>query len=90
MRTESVWAVIGGIIIGYIGWLVAISIGAAFTTVSLWSPIVLVLSVLLAIWAALWGRRLRERGSFVWAAFVFAVPIPPVLLTLAVGCATYL
>lgn len=92
-------AIVGGLIIGYVGWLVAISIGAALTTVSLWSPIVLVLSVLLAIWAARWVRRLCERvhrpwptlvANYPWAAFVFALPIPAVVLTLAVLSVTYL
>lgn len=90
MRTESVWAVIGGLVSGYIAWLVAISIGDALTTVNLWSLIVLALSVALAIWALLRGRRLRDQGNIVWAAFVFALPILPVLLTLAVLIATYL
>ena len=83
-------AVVGGLIIGYVGWLVAISIGAALTTVSLWSPIVLVLSVLLAIWAVRRGQRLRRERNDAWAAFVFALPIPAVVLTLAVLTVTYL
>jgi uncharacterized membrane protein YhaH (DUF805 family) len=90
VRTESVLAVVGGLLLGYIGWLVAISIGAAITTVSLWSLVVLVLSVLLAIWAVLWGRRLRRRGRHPWALFFFTLPIPAVLLTLAVLRSTYL
>lgn len=90
MRTESVWAVIGGLVIGYIGWLVAISIGEALTTVSVWCPIVLALSVLLAIWAALRAQRLHRGGNDPWVAFVFALPFPPVVLSLAVLGFTYL
>ena len=89
MRTESVWAAIGGLIIGYIGWLVAISIGNDLTVVSLWSLIVLALSAVLAIWAVQWGHRLRRAGNNAWAAFVFALPIPAVVLTLAVLTYTY-
>lgn len=89
MRTESVWAVIGGLVIGYIGWLVAYSIGDALTTVSVWSPIVLALSVLLAIWAALRAQRLRGEGNDTWAAFFFALPFPPAVLSLVVLGVTY-
>jgi cytochrome bd-type quinol oxidase subunit 1 len=90
VRTESVVATVGGLLLGYMGWLVAISIGAAFTTVSLWSLIVLVVSVLLVIAAGLWGWRLRRRGRYPWAMFVWMLPIPAVLLTLAVLRSTYL
>lgn len=89
-RAEKVWAAIGGLIVGYIGWLVAISIGAALTTVSLWSVIVMVLALLLGIWAVLRGQRLRQQGNTTWAAFVFALPMPAVLMTLAVLRYTYL
>ena len=44
MRFESIWTGIGGVIVGYLLWLVAISIGDAITTVSLWSLIVLSVS----------------------------------------------
>lgn len=90
MSKESIWAVVGGIVIGYIVWLVAISIGAALTTVSLWSLIVLALSALSGIWAVRRGRRLREQGNYPWAAFVYALPVPAVVLTLAVLSVTYL
>ncbi|KAA8966877.1 hypothetical protein [Mycobacterium sp.] len=90
VRTDSVVATIGGLLLGYMGWLVAISIGAELTTVSLWSLIVLAASVLLAIVAGLWGWRLRRRGRHPWAMFFFMLPIPAVVLTLAVLRSTYL
>jgi small-conductance mechanosensitive channel len=90
VRAEKVWAVIGGLIVGYIGWLVAISIGADFATVSLWSLVVMVLSLLLGLGAVLRGQRLRQQGHGTLAAFVFALPIPAVLMTLAVLGYTYL
>jgi hypothetical protein len=90
MRTGIVMGVIGGAIVGYIGWLVAISIGGAFTTVSLWSLIVLAVSVLLAIWGALWGSRLRSRRNYPLAAFAVTLPILPLLLTLGVLVYIYL
>ncbi|OBI47496.1 hypothetical protein A5707_19685 [Mycobacterium kyorinense] len=90
MGTESVWGVAGGAVVGYIAWLVAMSVGNAVTTVSRWSLAALGLSVLLAIWAVLWGRRQRRRRNYPLAAFVFGLPILPVVLSLAVLAATYL
>jgi heme O synthase-like polyprenyltransferase len=89
VRSESIWAVIGGVIIGYVLWLVAISIGEAVTAVSLWSLIVLVVSAAFALWAVLWGQRLRRRGNYALASFAFALPVLPVLLSLAVVVRSY-
>lgn len=89
VRAETVWSAAGGALVGYVGWLVAISVGAALGTVSGWSLVVLALSVALAIWAVLWGRRLRRRRNYSLAAFAFGLPILPVVLTLGVLVATY-
>jgi uncharacterized membrane protein len=90
MRTESIWAAIGGAIVGYVLWLVAISIGDAVSTVSVWSLVVLVVSAAFALWAGLRGRRLRRQRNLVLASFVFALPVLPVLLSLGVLFRTYL
>jgi heme O synthase-like polyprenyltransferase len=90
VRTETVLGVVGGAIVGYIMWLVAISIGDATTTVSRWSLIVLVLSAAFAVWAVLWGRRLLERRNYALAYFAFALPALPVLLSLCVLADSYL
>lgn len=90
MRTESIWAAIGGVLVGYLLWLVAYSIGQYLTMVSLWSLIVLALSAAFALWAVLWGQRLRRRQNYVLASFVFALPVLPVLLSLGVLALTYL
>jgi hypothetical protein len=90
VRSESIWAVIGGVITGYVGWLVAYSIGKAVATVSVWGLVVLILSAGAAGWGVLWGRQLRRRGNYVLASFVFALPVVPVLLSLAVLVDTYL
>jgi heme O synthase-like polyprenyltransferase len=82
--------VVGGVIIGYVLWLVAISIGDAITTVSLWCVIVLIFSVAFAVWAVLWGRRLREQRKYALAAFAFALPVLPVVLSLGVLLRSYL
>jgi heme O synthase-like polyprenyltransferase len=90
VRTETVMGVVGGVIAGYVLWLVAYSIGKATSTVSVWGPIVLVLSAGFAVWAALWGRRLRERRNYALASFVFALPAVPVLLSALVLADSYL
>lgn len=90
MRAESIWAAIGGALTGYVVWLVAYSIGQATTTVSLWGPVVLLVSVASTVVAALWGWRLRRRGNVMLAAFAFALPALPVLLSLGVLFLTYL
>jgi hypothetical protein len=89
MRIESIWTAIGGVIVGYLLWLVAISIGDAVTTVSLWSLIVLLVSAVFAGWAVLRGRRLLRRQKYPLAAFIFALPVLPVLLSLGVLVRTY-
>ena len=90
VRTDSIWAVIGGAIIGYVLWLVAISIGEAFTTVGLWSVIVLIVSAVFGLWAILWGQRLRRQRNYPLSSFAFALPVLPVLLSLGVLADSYL
>jgi heme O synthase-like polyprenyltransferase len=90
MRTESIWAAIGGVIVGYVLWLVAISIGNAVSTVGVWSLVVLGVSAVFALWAVLRGRRLRRQRNVVLASFVFALPVLPMLLSLGVLFRTYL
>ncbi len=90
IRAESIWAALGGVLTGYVLWLIAISIGDFLTTAGLWGPIVLVVSVVLALVAALWGRLVRSRGNLTLAAFAFGLPVLPVLLTVLVLADTYL
>ncbi|MDT5170538.1 MAG: hypothetical protein QOD02_3873 [Mycobacterium sp.] len=90
VRAESIWAAIGGVLTGYVLWLVAISIGDALTTVSLWGLVVLIVSAAFAVAAVLWGQRLRRRGNFLLATFAFALPVLPVLLSLGVLADSYL
>ena len=82
--SASVVSAIGGAVVGYVLWLIAISIGQDFTTVSRWSLLVLLGSVVLAVCAGVWGWSMRRRGRAVGAAFAFSLPVLPVLLTLAV------
>ncbi|QUR66218.1 hypothetical protein [Mycobacterium spongiae] len=88
--TGTVAGAIGGAALGYVFWLVAISIGEDFSTVSRWSRIVLLVSVALAIGAAIGGLLLRWRRKYAWSAFAFCLPVLPVVLTLAVLADVYL
>lgn len=65
------------VVTGYILWLAAISVGDGLTTVSQWSRVVLLLSVLVAVCGAAGGLRLRSRGKLAWSAFAFSLPILP-------------
>jgi uncharacterized membrane protein len=90
VRAESVWAALGGVLAGYVLWLIAFSIGDFLTTAGKWGPIVLAVSAVLAFVAVLWGRRVRARGNLTLAAFAFGLPVLPVLLTVLVLADTYL
>jgi drug/metabolite transporter (DMT)-like permease len=90
VRAESVWAALGGVLAGYVVWLVAISIGDAFATAGVWGPILLIVSVVFAVGTTLWGRRLRRGGNLTLTWFVLAAPILPVLLSLLVVADSYL
>lgn len=87
---QIIMGAIGGVVTGYILWLAAISVGDGLTTVSQWSRVVLLLSVLVAVCGAAGGLRLRIRGKLAWSAFAFSLPIPPVVLTVAVLADIYL
>jgi uncharacterized iron-regulated membrane protein len=84
VTTETIAGIVGGLAAGYVLWLLAISIGDDVTTVSVWSLVVLLLSIVLAAVAGLWGWWQRHRVRQAWAAFAFALPVLPVVLTLAV------
>ena len=87
--SDSVVGAIGGVAIGYVLWLVVISIGDN-ATAGQWGPLVLLMSVGLGIGAGVWGWWLRRRGKQLWAAFAFGLPVLPVVLTLAVLADVYL
>jgi len=89
VRTETVVGSVGGLIIGYITWLVAVSIGMGTTTVAKWSVVVAVLSVALGLIAVLIGGRRYQRGDRGWSTFALALPIAPVLLSLYVLAIVY-
>ena len=81
---RAIWvAGIGGLIVGHMLWLAGISVAIATArsaTGSWWWPSA---SFVVGIVAWLLGWR-AYRGSEVWAAFLCALPISPVLLSLVV------
>ncbi|QLL09979.1 hypothetical protein H0P51_04025 [Mycobacterium vicinigordonae] len=81
---------LGGLIAGYVFWLIAITVGDDITTVSKWSLAVLILSAALAVGTVIGGVLMRWRRKHGWAAFAFAVPVVPVVLTLALLANVYL
>lgn len=80
---------VAGLATGYVLWLLAISNGDN-ATAGQWAPLVLLVSVVLGIGAALWGLRQRRRGKRAWAVFGFTLPVLPVILTLAILVDVYL
>jgi hypothetical protein len=88
---RAIWvAGIGGLVVGHILWLAGISIAVATRTVSSWVLVVAAVSFVLGAAAAALGWRTYQRKSEVWAAFLWALPISPVLLSLTVLGVTYL
>jgi len=93
MKTGTTGTVVGaiaGVAAGYVLWLVAFSVADDNAAVGRWAPTVLILSVVLAIGALLWGSVLRRRRNYLWAAFAVGLPVLPVVLTLAVLADVYL
>lgn len=89
VRTKVV-AAVGGLVIGHILWLLAITAAISTSDVSFWVLIVSAVIIALAIGVGLLGLRAYRRKSEVWTAFLWAVPVSPVLMTIAVLGVTYL
>ena len=89
MRSVVV-AGIGGLIIGHALWLVAISLAIGTTSVSTWVLVVAAATVLVAVVAALLGKRFQDRKSYAKAWFLWCLPMAPVLFTVIVLGVTYL
>jgi hypothetical protein len=88
---RALWvAGIGGLIVGHMAWLAGISVAIATRTVSSWVLVVAAASLVLGAVAGLLGWRAYRQKKEVWAAFLCALPISPVLLSLVVLGVTYL
>jgi uncharacterized membrane protein YoaK (UPF0700 family) len=88
---RAIWvASIGGLVVGHILWLAGIAIAGATRTVSGWVLVVAAASFVLGVVAGVLGWRSFRRKAEVWAAFLWALPVSPVLLSLTVLGVTYL
>ncbi|MGV0793941.1 hypothetical protein [Mycolicibacterium sp. XJ1819] len=88
---RAIWvAGIGGLVVGHILWLAEISLAVATTSVSTWVLVVAATSFVLGAVCAATGWRCYRRKSEVWAAFLWALPVSPVLFSLVVLGVTYL
>ncbi|OBI82383.1 hypothetical protein [Mycobacterium sp. E740] len=88
---RALWvAGIGGLVVGHVLWLAGISFATSTDDVSTWVLVVAALSFVLGAAAAWLGRRSYQRKAEVWAAFLWALPVAPVLLSLIVLGITYL
>ena len=88
---RAIWvAAIGGLVVGHILWLAGISIAIATSSINMWVLVVAGVSIVLGAVAAALGLRLYRRKSEIWAAFLWALPVSPVLLSLIVLGVTYL
>lgn len=81
---DTIVGAIGGVTVGYVLWLIAISVAGDNATVGGWAPMLLLLSAVLALCAGALGWRLRRRGRYPWAALAFGLPTLPLILSLAV------
>jgi hypothetical protein len=88
---RAIWvAGIGGLVIGHILWLAGISLAIATQSVSSWVLVVAAVSFVSGAVAAYFGWRCYQRKSEIWSAFLWALPISPVLLSLTVLGVTYI
>ena len=88
---RAIWvAGIGGLVVGHILWLAGISIAIATRSVNSWVLVVAAVSIVLGAVAAALGWRSYRYKSEIWAAFLWALPVSPVLLSLTVLGVTYL
>jgi hypothetical protein len=88
---RALWvAGIGGLVVGHILWLAGISIAVATSSINAWVLVVAALSFVVGIVAGVLGWRHYKQRSEIWAAFLWALPVSPVLLSLTVLGVTYL
>ncbi len=88
---RAIWvAGIGGLVVGHILWLAGISIAIAMGSVSTWVLVVAAVSFVGGAVAAFFGWRAYQQRAEVRAAFLLALPISPILLSVTVLGVTYL
>jgi hypothetical protein len=86
----TIVAGLGGLIIGHMLWLTAISFATKTTTVNGWVLAVAAGSLILAVAGGVLGRMYYGRKAFAKAAFLWCLPISPMLFSISVLAVTYL
>ncbi|MGI9124829.1 MAG: hypothetical protein ACR2JM_08770 [Mycobacterium sp.] len=81
---------IGGLVVGHILWLIGITLATRSASVSSLVLAVAALVVLGAVASGYWAWQRYQRKEFVWAAFLAALPIAPMIFTTVVLGVTYL
>jgi len=81
---------IGGLVIGHILWLVGIKFATESQHVNSWVLVVAGVSLVVGVIGGLLGLRYHRRRASGKAAFLWCVPIAPVLFSLSVLGVTYL
>jgi hypothetical protein len=87
---ENVVAGIGGLLIGHVLWLIAISFAVDTSTVNSWVLVIAAVCLVLGVAFGWLGWIYHRRRATAKAAFFWCLPISPVLLTLCVLGVTYL
>jgi len=86
----TIVAGIGGLVIGHILWLVGIKFATETESVNAWVLVVAGLSLVVGVIGGLLGLRYHRRRASAKAAFLWCLPIAPVLFSLSVLGVTYL
>ena len=81
---------LGGLIIGHVVWLVAVSLALLTSTVGVWVLIIAAISAGSAVVAGLLGGAYYRARATAKAAFLWCLPAAPVLLSVVVLGVTYL
>ena len=86
----TVVAGIGGLIIGHVLWLAAISFAIKTTTVNAWVLVISAAALFVAIVCGVLGWVFHRRKATAKAAFLWCLPAAPVLFSVCVLGVTYL
>jgi hypothetical protein len=86
----TVVAGIGGLIIGHFLWLTAISFATNTTTVNAWVLVISAASLLLAVVGGVLGLMFHRRKATAKMAFLWCLPVAPILFTICVLGVTYI
>jgi hypothetical protein len=85
----TIVAGLGGLIVGHMLWLLAISLATKTLTVNAWVLVVAGGSLVLAVACWLIGRKFYGRKAFAKAAFLWCLPISPIVFSISVLAVTY-